>query len=58
MLKNDDQYIKNFFLHLKEKDNKEIPISIKFIYLPDYITNMDIENFKYNINITDFLKKW
>lgn len=46
MLKNDDQYIKNFFLHLKEKDNKEIPISIKFIYLPDYITNMDIENFK------------
>ncbi len=53
MLKNDDQYIKNFFLHLKEKDNKEIPVSIKFIYFPDYMTNMDIENFKYNINIVE-----
>ena len=50
-LKQDNnQHIKNFFLHLKEKDKRNLPTTIKFILFPDKMTDNDFKFIKYKIN--------
>ncbi len=50
-LKQDNnQHIKNFFLHLKEKDKRNLPATIKFILFPDKMTDNDFKFIKYKIN--------
>lgn len=50
-LKQDNNhYIKNFFLHIEEKDKRNLPATIKFILFPDKMTDNDFNFIKYKIN--------
>ena len=50
MMINNNQYIKNFFLFLKEKEKRDLSATIKFILFPDKLTNEDLKFIKYEIN--------
>ena len=47
-----NQYIKNFFLHLKEIDNRNLPSAVKFILFPDKLTKTELNVMKYHMDVT------
>ena len=47
-----NQHIKNFFLHLKEIDNRNLPSAVKFILFPDKLTKTELNVIKYYVDVT------